>query len=177
LRTQAWISLRRTKTTFFSFRPSVSNLCLTLFPFYPIILMKTACELNHMDAARQKGIAMSNRNRLLILMLLLIVTVVLSAAAPPFRKVRVTVVNKTGQEIMVKVDRPEEGFVARVEPGTKVFTVTPGVYRITVWACGGTNRVNNVDLTRNFRVTVPKCYTRPANVREINMRKFLFNPR
>lgn len=109
--------------------------------------------------------------------LLLITTVVLSAAAPPFRKVRVTVVNKTGERIMVKVERPQEAFVATVDPGTKVFTVSPALYRVTVWACGGTNRVNNVDLTRNFRVTVPKCFTRPANVSEINMRKFLFNPR
>ena len=115
------------------------------------------------------------------LIIFLLISVFILTAASPYPNVNLTVINKTGEEVIVKLIRPENVYLLTVkgeliDPRVEVFSVAKGTYEVFVWACGGRNRIESLEIQKNYRFTIPRCFTRPQFVPDGNVRKFTYSP-
>jgi hypothetical protein len=126
------------------------------------------------------GEVQSMKTQRAIIILLLISVFVLTAASP-YPTVRLTVINKTGEEVIVKLNRPENVYLLKVKGSLyrtteKVFSVEKGTYEVNVWACGGKETIEDLEIQNNYRFTIPRCYSQPRFIPDGYVRKFLYSP-
>lgn len=114
---------------------------------------------------------------MLLVLTVMLVSAFLMASGPSLRVVKLTVINKSGNEVMIKLEGSDIGkqfYYLTIPAGTKdwptveVFTVLEDVYTRTTWygegdvaACVGMSSSGLLIMDRNNRLTFTPCYTRP----------------
>jgi len=107
----------------------------------------------------------------------MLISAFLMASGPSLRIVRLTIINKSGNEVMMKLEGSDIGkqfYYLTVPAGTKVFpqvktfTVLEDIYTRTTWygegkypQCVGTSSSGQLVMASNQRLTFTDCYTRP----------------
>jgi hypothetical protein len=101
----------------------------------------------------------------LLILLVIVLSTVLMAAVPT-KMVRLTIINKSGDDVYMKLTGSEvtEAFYYltipsgdRDEPTVKVFTVMADLYDRETWACGGFRRAGQLLMLSNVRLTFTPC--------------------
>ena len=101
-----------------------------------------------------------------LLVLLAIVASTLLMAAIPTTIVRLTIVNKSGYDVYMKLEGSgiTEAFYyltvpsgTRDEPVVKVFTVMSDLYKRTTWQCNGLKSSGSLLMQANTRLTFTPC--------------------
>jgi len=101
-----------------------------------------------------------------LLVLLAIVASTLLMAAIPTTIVRLTIVNKSGYDVYMKLEGSgiTEAFYyltvpsgTRDEPVVKVFTVMSDLYTRTTWQCNGLKSSGSLLMSGNIRLTFTPC--------------------
>ena len=114
---------------------------------------------------------------MLLVLTVMLVSAFLMASGPSLRIVRLTVINKSGNEVMMKLEGSDLGkqfYYLTIEAGTKTFpvvssfTVLEDVYTRTTWygegkyaQCVGTSSSGQLVMASNVRLTFTDCYTKP----------------
>ena len=103
-----------------------------------------------------------------LLILLVIVASSLMMAAVPTKMVRLTVINKSGYDVYIKLEGSpvSEAYYYltipagdRDEPVVKVFTILSDVYKRTTWQCDGIQSKGQLLVDGNIRLTFIPCGT------------------
>jgi hypothetical protein len=101
-----------------------------------------------------------------LLVLLAIVASTLLMAAIPTTVVRLTIINKSGYDVYMKLEGSKitEAYYyltvpsgTRDEPYVKVFTVMSDLYTRTTWQCGGVQSSGTLIVDGNIRLTFTPC--------------------
>jgi len=101
-----------------------------------------------------------------LLVLLAIVASTLLMAAIPTTVVRLTIINKSGYDVYMKLEGSAvtEAFYYltvpsgdRDVPTVKVFTVMSDLYKRTTWQCGGAKSSGTLIVDGNIRLTFTPC--------------------
>ena len=101
-----------------------------------------------------------------LLILLAIVASMLLTAAIPTKMVRLTIINKSGYDVYMKLEGSAitEAYYYltipagdRDEPTVKVFTVWSDVYDRTTWQCDGRQTSGTLFMDGNVRLTFTPC--------------------
>ena len=112
---------------------------------------------------------------MLLVVTVMLISAFLMASGPSLRIVRLTVINKSGNEVMIKLEGSDMGkqfYYLTIPAGSKdwphveVFTVLEDVYDRTTWygegavaACVGASSSGKLIMDRNNRLTFTDCYT------------------
>ena len=115
---------------------------------------------------------------ILVVLAVMLASVFLTAAAPPLKLLRLTVINKSGNEVYLKLEGSELGgqfYYLTIAAGTKeypkveVFTVLSDIYSRTTWygpgdyaECEGVKSSGQLIMDRNNRLVFTPCYTIPT---------------
>jgi len=106
-----------------------------------------------------------------MLVLLAILASTLMMAAIPTKNVRLTMINKSGYDVYMKLEGSQltEAFYYltvpsgdRDVPTVKIFTVMADVYTRTTWQCNGIQSSGNLVVDGNLRLTFSPCYEMPC---------------
>ena len=101
-----------------------------------------------------------------LLILLVIVASSLMMAAIPTKMVRLTVINKSGYDVYIKLEGSpvsEAYYYLTIPAGdrdfpiVKVFTIVSDVYDRTTWLCNGLQSSGNLIVDGNIRLTFTPC--------------------
>ena len=101
-----------------------------------------------------------------LLILLVIVASTLLMAAIPTKMVRLTVINKSGYDVYIKLtgSPATEAYYyltipagTRDEPTVKIFTIWVDLYDRETWQCGGIKSTGNLVVDGNLRLTFVPC--------------------
>jgi hypothetical protein len=127
---------------------------------------------------------------ILLVLTVMLVSAFLMASGPSLKIVKLTVFNKSGNEVMIKLEGSEIGkqfYYLTIPAGTpdwptvKVFTVLEDVYKRTTWygegavsQCVGVKSTGWLVMDRNNRLVFTPCYTMPANAGEPSMEKVAY---
>jgi len=114
---------------------------------------------------------------MLLVLTVMLISAFLMASGPSLRIVRLTVINKSGNEVMIKLEGSDLGkqfYYLTIAAGTKTFpevatfTVLEDVYTRTTWygegkyaQCVGTSSSGMLVMDKNVRLTFTDCYTLP----------------
>jgi hypothetical protein len=101
------------------------------------------------------------KKTILLVLLVLMVSVALVAAAPGFEKLaRLTIWNRTGSTIYIKLTTPKDNgnlhYYLTIKTGLHVYTVQRELYDITYWSCGETT-TGIVDIFTQLNLTFTNC--------------------
>jgi hypothetical protein len=101
------------------------------------------------------------KKTILLVLLVIMVSVALVAAAPGFEKLaRLTIWNRTGSTIYIKLTTPKENgnlhYYLTIKTGLHVYTVQRELYDITFWSCGNTT-TGVVDIFTQLSLTFTNC--------------------
>jgi hypothetical protein len=101
------------------------------------------------------------KKTILLVLLVLMVSVALVAAAPGFEKLaRLTIWNRTGSTIYIKLTTPKDNgnlhYYLTIKTGLHVYTVQRELYDITYWSCGETT-TGVVDIFTQLSLTFTNC--------------------
>ena len=112
---------------------------------------------------------------MLLVVTVMLISAFLMASGPSLRMVRLEVINKSGNEVMIKLEGSDIGkqfYYLTIPAGTKempnveVFTVLEDVYTRTTWygegdvaQCVGVSSTGTLVMDRNNRLTFTPCYT------------------
>ncbi len=119
---------------------------------------------------------------MLLVLTVMLVSAFLMASGPSLRVVTLTVINKSGNEVMIKLEGSEIGkqfyYLTILEgnknwPTTEVFTVLEDVYKRTTWygegdvaQCVGLSSTGWLVMDRNQRLVFTPCNYVPKRVLE-----------
>jgi hypothetical protein len=101
-----------------------------------------------------------------LLVLLAIVASTLLMAAIPTTVVRLTIINKSGYDVYMKLEGSQitgqyyyltVASGTRDEPYVKVFTIMSDLYQRTTWQCGGVQSSGTLIVDGNIRLTFTPC--------------------
>ena len=114
---------------------------------------------------------------MLLVLTVMLISAFLMASGPSLRVVRLTVINKSGNEVMIKLEGSDVGkqfYYLTIPAGSKdwpaveVFTVLEDVYKRTTWygegdvaECVGISSTGWLVMDRNNRLTFTPCYSVP----------------
>ena len=114
---------------------------------------------------------------MLLVLTVMLISAFLMASGPSLRIVRLTIINKSGNEVMMKLEGSDIGkqfYYLTVPAGTKTFpnvssfTVLEDIYSRTTWygegkyaQCVGTSSSGQLVMASNVRLTFTDCYTVP----------------
>ena len=114
---------------------------------------------------------------MLLVLTVMLVSAFLMASGPSIRMVRLTVINKSGNEVMIKLEGSDLGkqfYYLTIAAGTKsfpevaTFTVLEDIYSRTTWygegdnpQCVGTSSSGLLIMDKNVRLTFTPCYVEP----------------
>jgi hypothetical protein len=99
------------------------------------------------------------RTRIIILVIALVAAlIIVTAVSARSKLVRLTIINRTDQNVALSLIGPSETFYLPVAPGTtRVFTLEREVYKHTTFACGK-SETGTVDMATQLRLVFPSCY-------------------
>ena len=119
---------------------------------------------------------------MLLVLTVMLISALLMASGPSLRIVRLTIINKSGNEVMMKLEGSDIGkqfYYLTVGAGTKsfpevaTFTVLEDIYTRTTWygegkypQCVGTSSSGQLVMASNMRLTFTPCYTVPMRTIE-----------
>jgi hypothetical protein len=119
---------------------------------------------------------------MLLVLTVMLVSAFLMASGPTLRVVRLTVINKSGNEVMIKLEGSDVGkqfYYLTIPAGNKdwpaveVFTVLEDVYKRTTWygegdvaVCVGISSTGWLVMDRNQRLVFTPCYSVPKRTIE-----------
>jgi hypothetical protein len=92
----------------------------------------------------------------IVILAIAIISMFLSAAILP-EKVRLTIHNRTGAPIALKLYGGSTFFYLYAEPGDTVFSVDPKIYDVSVWQCGEIQTGRSYDFRTVFWLSFPPC--------------------
>jgi hypothetical protein len=114
---------------------------------------------------------------MLLVLTVMLISAFLMASGPSLRIVRLTIINKSGNEVMMKLEGSDLGkqfYYLTAAAGTKTFptvssfTVLEDVYSRTTWygegkyaQCVGVSSSGQLVMDKNVRLTFTDCYTVP----------------
>ena len=114
---------------------------------------------------------------ILLVLTVMLVSAFLMASGPSLRMVRLEVINKSGNEVMIKLEGSDVGkqfYYLTIPAGSKdwptveVFTVLEDVYKRTTWygegdnpTCVGLSSTGWLVMDRNNRLVFTTCYSVP----------------
>jgi hypothetical protein len=114
---------------------------------------------------------------LLLVLTVMLVSAFLMASGPSQRIVRLTIINKSGNEVMMKLEGSDLGkqfYYLTIPAGTKTnpkvssFTILEDVYTRTTWygmgkytQCIGISNYGQLVMSSNVRLTFTDCYAYP----------------
>jgi hypothetical protein len=114
---------------------------------------------------------------MLLVLTVMLVSAFLMASGPSIRMVRLTIINKSGNEVMIKLEGSDLGkqfYYLTIAAGTKsfpevaTFTVLEDIYSRTTWygegdnpQCVGTSSSGLLIMDKNVRLTFTPCYVEP----------------
>ncbi|MEJ2263879.1 MAG: hypothetical protein P8X95_10570 [Anaerolineales bacterium] len=100
-----------------------------------------------------------NRTRVLILVIALVAALIIVTAVSAASKLaRLTIINRTDQNVALSLIGSSGTFYLPVAPGTtRVFTLEREVYKHTTFACGK-SETGTVDMSTQLRLVFPSCY-------------------
>ena len=114
---------------------------------------------------------------MLLVLTVMLISSFLMASGPSLKVVRLVVINKSGNEVMIKLEGSELGnqfYYLTVAAGTKtwpevqVFTILEDIYKRSTWygegkyaQCVGTSSSGQLVADRNIRLTFTPCFTVP----------------
>jgi len=117
---------------------------------------------------------------MLLVVTVMLISAFLMASGPSLRIVKLTVINKSGNEVMIKLEGSDVGkqfYYLTVAAGSKdwptveVFTVLEDVYKRTTWygegnnpTCVGLSSTGWLVMDRNNRLVFTTCYSVPKRV-------------
>jgi hypothetical protein len=102
-----------------------------------------------------------------LLVLLAILASTLLMAAVPTAMVRLTVINKSGYDVYIKLEgsaATEQFYYLTIpagdknDPEVKVFTLMSDVYKRTTWQCDGVQSSGDLVVSSNIRLTFTPCF-------------------
>jgi hypothetical protein len=101
------------------------------------------------------------KKTILLVLLVLMVSVALVAAAPGFEKLaRLTIWNRTGSTIYIKLTTPKDNgnlhYYLTIKTGWHVYTVQRELYDITYWSCGNST-TGIADIYTQLSLTFVNC--------------------
>ncbi len=119
---------------------------------------------------------------MLLVVTVMLISAFLMASGPSLRIVRLTVINKSGNEVMIKLEGSDLGkqfYYLTIPAGNKdwptveVFTVLEDIYKRTTWygegdvpECVGVSNTGWLVMDRNNRLTFTPCYSVPMRTIE-----------
>jgi len=118
----------------------------------------------------------------LSLLILLVLVASMLVAAIPTKLVRLTVINKSGADVYIKLEGSqvtEAFYYLTIPAGTKdfptvkIFTVMIDVYERTTWGCGGFESHGSFFMSQNIRLNFLPCDLQWA-CRKVNATPFLW---
>jgi hypothetical protein len=114
---------------------------------------------------------------ILLVLTVVLVSAFLMASGPSLRMVRLTIINKSGNDVMMKLEGSDIGkqfYYLTIPAGTKTFpnvstfTVLEDVYTRTTWygagkytQCMGISNYGLLVISSNIRLTFTDCYAYP----------------
>jgi len=114
---------------------------------------------------------------MLLVLTVMLISAFLMASGPSLKVVRLTVINKSGNEVMIKLEGSEIGkqfyYLTipagdKYSPSTRTFTVLEDIYTRTTWygegdvaQCVGISSTGYLVMDRNNRLTFTPCYSKP----------------
>ena len=114
---------------------------------------------------------------MLLVLTVMLISAFLMASGPSLRVVRLTIINKSGNEVMIKLEGSDLGkqfYYLTAAAGTKTFpvvssfTVLEDIYTRTTWygegkysQCVGTSSSGQLVMASNVRLTFTDCYVEP----------------
>ena len=115
---------------------------------------------------------------MLLVLTVMLISAFLMASGPSLRIVRLTVINKSGNEVMIKLEGSDLGkqfYYLTIAAGTKTFpevatfTVLEDIYKRTTWygegqyaQCVGTSSGGMLIMDKNVRLTFTPCWVVPT---------------
>jgi hypothetical protein len=104
------------------------------------------------------------KTRVFILVIALVAAlIVVTAVAAASKLTRLTIVNRTDQNVALSLIGSKGTFYLPVAPGTtRVFTLDREVYKHTTFACGK-SETGTVDMSTQLRLVFPSCYGESNN--------------
>ena len=118
---------------------------------------------------------------MLLVLTVMLISAFLMASGPTLDMKRLTIINKSGNEVMIKLEGSDIGkqfYYLTIAAGTKewptteVFTVLEDVYKRTTWygegtaACVGVSSTGWLVMARNVRLVFTPCYSVPLRTIE-----------
>ena len=119
---------------------------------------------------------------MLLVLTVMLVSAFLMASGPSLRLVKLTVINKSGNEVMIKLEGSELGkqfYYLTIPagdkyfPSTSTFTILEDVYKRTTWygegdvaVCVGVSSTGMLIMDRNNRLTFTPCFAKPMRTIE-----------
>ena len=119
---------------------------------------------------------------ILLVLTVMLVSAFLMASGPSIKLVRLVVINRSGNEVMIKLEGSEIGkqfYYLTIGEGTKswptveTFTILEDVYKRTTWygegkysECVGTSSSGMLIADRNTKLTFTPCYAIPMRTIE-----------
>ena len=119
---------------------------------------------------------------ILVVLAVMLATVFLTAAAPPLKLLRLTIINKSGNEVYLKLEGSDIGgqfYYLTIPAGTKewphvvTFTVLSDIYDRTTWygpgdfaECEGVSSSGQLVMDRNNRLTFTTCNARSLTYKD-----------
>ncbi len=107
----------------------------------------------------------------LSLLIMLVLVASLLVAAIPTKMVRLTVINKSGYDVFIKLEGSkltEAFYYLTIPAGTqdvptvKIFTILVDYYTRTTWQCNGLQSSGNLFVDGNLRLTFIPCGAKPC---------------
>ncbi len=119
---------------------------------------------------------------MLLVLTVMLVSAVLMASGPTLDIKKLTIINKSGNDVMIKLEGSDVGqqfYYLTIAAGTKewptveVFTVLEDIYKRTTWygegdnaACVGWKSTGWLNMGRNVRLVFTPCYSTPMRTIE-----------
>jgi hypothetical protein len=127
---------------------------------------------------------------MLLVLTVMLVSAFLMASGPTMDIKRLTVINKSGNDVMIKLEGSDIGqqfYYLTIPAGTKEwptvqdYTVLEDIYKRTTWygegdnaQCVGWSSTGWLNMGRNVRLVFTPCYTDPPNAGEPTMEKVVY---
>jgi hypothetical protein len=104
------------------------------------------------------------KTRIIILVIALVAALIIVTAVSAASKLtRLTIINRTDQNVALSLVGSSGTFYLPVAPGTtRVFTLDREVYKHTTFACGK-SETGTVDMSTQLRLVFPSCYGNVSN--------------
>jgi len=127
---------------------------------------------------------------MLLVLTVMLVSAFLMASGPSLRVVKLTVINKSGNDVMIRLEGSDIGkqfYYLTIPAGNKswphveVFTVLEDVYKRTTWygegdnpLCVGLESKGALVMDRNNRLVFTPCSSMPPNAGEPSQEKVVY---